>query len=243
MNKRLILIALIITGLLTTVSPALSEEYVLGTFPIPLMVIDENNGVFVELAKEIAKKAGVSLSIQVAPPMRTVNNFQEGKVHGIFPALDVSFPDLSKIERSDSIYIKKDFAFTLKGAQMLKSIADLEGKKVGITRGYPYVRELTENKNIKLDLADSDETNAKKLNGKRIDCFVVEETTGLQAFKNVGLIDYFLFFRGSPISTQDVYFAFGNDDTGKMLAKKLSDAMNALKADGTFGNIMAKAQQ
>lgn len=221
----------------------LAEEYVFGTFPIPLMVIDENKGVFVELAKEIAKKAGLKVSIKVEPPLRTVDNFQKGSVQCIFPALDVNFPPGTKIERSESIYIKHDFAFLKKGDPLINTIKGLEGKKVGITKGYPYVAELTENKKILIDMADSDEINAKKLTGGRIDAFVVEEKTGLQAFKNVELIDKIDYDKNAPLSKQDVYFAFPPNDTGKTLAKKVTDAMKAMKADGSFDKIMAKASQ
>lgn len=222
---------------------ALAEEFVFGTFPIPLMVIDENNGVFVELTKEIAKRAGLTVSIKVEPPLRTVDNFQKGSVQSIFPALDVNFPAGAKIERSDSIYVKQDFAFIKKGTPMLNTIKGLEGKKIGITKGYPYVAELTGNKNVIMDAADSDELNAKKLAAGRIDAFVVEEKTGLQAFKNVNLLDQIDYDKQIPLSKQDVYYAFPSNEIGKTLAKKVSDAMNAMKADGTFGRIMSKADQ
>lgn len=220
-----------------------AQDFVFGSFPIPLMVIDDNSGVFVELTKEIAKRAGLSASISVTPPMRTVENFQTGKLHAIFPALDVSFPPGAKFERSDSIYLKQDFIFVKKGSKAMKTLADLKGKKVGITKGYPYVRELTENKDLTIEMADSDELNAKKLTAGRIDAFVVEEKTGLQAFKNVGMIDQIEYDPKTPLSKQDVYYAFPADETGKMLSKKVSEAMNAMKADGSFGKIMSKASQ
>ena len=75
------------------------------------------------------------------------------------------------------------------------------------------------------------------------DAFVVEEKTGLQAFKDLKLIDKIQYDQATPLSKQDVYYAFPANDIGKMLAPKVSVAMNKMKADGTFGKIMSKASQ
>ncbi len=220
-----------------------AEKVVFGTFPIPLMVIDQNNGVFVELTKAIAKRAGLDIKIVVTPPKRTISNFLEGKNDAIFPGLDVTFPPNTRYARSkESIFVKVDFVFTKKGAPMLTSIKDLEGKKVGITAGYPYVRELLENKKIMLDTAGRDEYNVNKLVRGRFAAFVVEEKAGLTAFRTTGFENDFQYDPKSPISKQDVFFAFQNSEKGQQFADIISKALSSMKKDGTFGRIMQKAK-
>ncbi len=243
MKKLVLLLTCMFFSFAFIPTQVVAEEFVFGSFPIPLMVIDGENGIFVELTKGIAKQAGLSVVIKVDPPLRTQKYFQEGKIVGLFPALDVMFPPGAKIERSDSIYLKQDFVFTKKGSKMIKTLEDLKGLKVGITRGYPYARSIREAKGFKIEEVDSDEINAKKLVGGRIDAFVVEEKTGLQAFKDLKLIDKIQYDQATPLSKQEVYYAFPANDIGKMLAPKVSVAMNKMKADGTFGKIMSKASQ
>jgi len=116
----------------------------------------------------------------------------------------------------------------------------LEGKKVGLTNGYPYVKELTENKNISFEFVEDDVLNMKKLAGGRIQAFVVEEKSGLEALKKAGEtnIEY---NKDTALSQQDVYYAFQKTPQGQELANKFSQALEEMKKDGTFAKIMAKA--
>lgn len=242
--KRIILFIFMITSLAISSIPAIAAKKAsFGTFPIPLMVIDENRGVFIDLAKEIAKRVDLEIRISVAPPKRTINRFMGNEIDVIFPALDVFFPPGKELLKStELIYIKKDFIFTKKGGPILKSVTDLEGKKVGITLGYPYAREIIENKNIRKDAAKTDESNVKKLMVGRIQAFVAEEKSGLKAFENTGNQNNFQYDSKTPVSEQNVYFAFQNNDKGRSLAKMVTQALTKMKNDGTFGRIMAAAQ-
>ena len=228
--------------LLLTANPVPADEFVFGTFPIPLMVVDSHHGVFVDLTKQTGARAGLDITLSVQPPLRTVKGFGEGKLDCFFPALDVMLPPGLKVLKSENIYIKKDYVFTRKGTPLLKTLEDLKGKKVGITRGYPYVRDVTESTTFTVEFTNSDENNAKKLIAGRIDAFVVEEKSGLQAFKKMGVLTSIQYDKTRPLSEQDVYFAFHDDMKGRDLENKFSAAMRAMKTDGTFSDIMAQAK-
>lgn len=219
---------------------AADKIYKFGTFPIPLMVENSESGVFIDLVKELAKRANIKIEIQVEPTKRTISNFDNGKLAGFFPALDVSVP--KKVEASSEIYIKKDFGFVLKANTAPKYISELETKSIGLTTGYPYVKEITGNKKIKIEYANTDELNVRKLINKRFDVFIVEEKSGINAIKKEDALDKITYDLNSPLSQQKVYFAFQPDAEGKELAKKFSDALDAIKKDGTFSRIMQKAK-
>jgi len=241
MKKRVFLIftiVLLVLGLNLN-----AAKVVFGSFPIPLMVVDNNNGVFVELTKAIAKEAGFDFTVSVKPTKRIATEFMEGKIDSLFPALNVMFPTgKAPLKSSENIYVKQDFVFTKKGSPILKTIKDLEGKTVGITRGYPYAKELMANKKIKFQIVGKDEMNAKKLIAGRIDAFVVEEKSGLKAFELAGLNGKFQYDKTTPLSKQDVYYAFLNTDKGKKLEAAFSAALKKLKGNGTFAKIMSKAK-
>lgn len=242
MKKSILALVLVVMYLMMTPLKSFSEQKSLkiGSFPIPLMVENPESGVFIDLVKEIAKRADVKLEIIVEPPKRTIANFESGALDCFFPALDVSVP--KKVEASSEIYTKKDFAFVLKTKPVPKSVSDIEGKTVGLTLGYPYVDEIAKNPKIKADFASTDELNVKKLVNGRFDAFIVEEKSGLKAIENEKVRDQVTYDPNAPLSQQKAYFAFQPSDEGKVLASKFSEALDSMKKDGTFAAIMKKAE-
>ncbi len=215
----------------------------IGTFPIPLMVVDSENGVFIDLTNEILKRAKLDAEIVVLPPKRTMLYFNTKDVDVVFPALDVFFATgIEYTKPSEIFYVKEDFVFTRKGDDLLRIIPELEDKYVGITRGYAYAPELLGNPFVKIELVNTDEQNAQKLIAGRVDAFVVEEFSGLKAFKDLGLEDKVQYDPTTPLSRQDVFFAFQGTDDGKALSDRFSEALRAMKNDGTFDQIMSQVK-
>ncbi|MCU4677488.1 transporter substrate-binding domain-containing protein [Catenovulum sp. 2E275] len=215
------------------------ENLIFATFPIPLMVKNEESGLFVELTKAIAARANLNIEIKVLPPKRAIYYFLEQKVDALFPGLDFSFPqDAQYLKSKELIYIKQDFAFSLKSKPLINSFNDLIKYKIGITRGYPYSRELIENEQFNLSIAESDESNIKKLVNGRIDAFVVEEFSGIQAFSQTGYEHLIQYNPHAPLSSQDVFYAFQLTIKGKKLSEKISKVLKAMKDDGSYQKIM-----
>jgi polar amino acid transport system substrate-binding protein len=243
MKKLMIVAVFCLMALSLGANPLRAETVRFGTFPIPLMVVDKDNGVFIELTRTIAERAGLQIEIIVTPPKRTVNDFSEKQIDALFPALDVNFsPEQMPLKSSELIYVKKDYAFTPKGSPLLAAIKDLEGKTIGITQGYPYVKELTENPLIRIESAQSDELSAKMLLAGRTQAFVVEEKSGLKAFENTGLREQVQYDPARPLSQQDVYYAFQKNEKGEELNRVFSKVLSEMKHDGTFEKIMRKAE-
>ena len=230
-----------IVSFLIQVDAFSKEKIRFGTFSIPGLVINEEQGVFVDLTQAIAKRAHLNIEIVVKPRKRILKEFSEGKADVFFPALDVDFPSGKEwIKSEGAIFKKRDFVFTRKGESPINTIKGLEGKRVGITLGYPYAKELTENSLIKFDTTGSDILNALKLVNNRIDAFVVEEKAGLKAFQMKGLIDKVQYDPTAPISEMRDYYVFQNSEKGKRLAEIISRILNEMKSDGTYNQIISK---
>lgn len=210
-----------------------------GTFAVPVHVESAEKGLLIDLVREVARTADIDIQIHVVPPRRAVSGLQTGTYAMLFPALDVMFPAGAPIVRSsEAIECKEDFVFTRKGDKLLRTLADLKGKRVGITRGYPYARELSEgNQDFTLEGAVSDESNIGKLVAGHIDAFVVDEKTGLEEFRRLGMTDRMQYDRHLPVSRQEVYYAFGNSPESPELARRFSEALAQLKRDGRFRSI------
>ena len=238
--KRLTNIA-VITCLLTVVGTwaAAAKTYKMGAFPIPLLIEDQNQGVFVELFKEVAKRTGESFEFVVYPTQRTRKLFAERELDGMFPGLEQSME--GKYARSTVFYSKNEVVFVRAGTALITEVAQLEGKKVGLTKGYTYGAGITSNPKITLEYADSDVVNMNKLSKERIDAFVVEEKSGLKALKDTGVTNV-VYDPTKPLSAREVFFAFQDTEEGRVLADKFSKALEEMKKDGTFEKIMSKAQ-
>ncbi len=206
----------------------------IGTFQIPLMVESADRGVFVDLTKEIARRANVPIEIVVYPTAKTLIDFSNNKIDGFFPGLDVYIP--KKAAKSQPFYSKVDFVF-YRAKEPHYLISDLEGRKVGLTFRYPYDKALTGNKKIKIEFADDDVSNMKKLGSGLIDAFVVEERSGLQALKLSGESNI-SYNPQKPLSRQTVYYAFQDDEPGRELARKFSAAIEEMKMDGSFDTLL-----
>lgn len=234
-------IALLFSAVFAAGLAIAADKVKVGTFSIPALADDSSKGVFVELAGEIAKRAGLEFDVAVLTPQRANEEFRAGNLDVLFPAVDALFEKGKPALRTkEIIYVKRDFVFTLKGSTVLKTMADLEGKTVGITQGYPYVKTLTGNKKIKIETAASDEENLKKLAAGKIAAYVVEEKTGLIAVKKAGMENAVQYDSNTPLSKQEVYFAVKNGM--KDLAAKISKALTGMKSDASFSRIMSKAK-
>jgi polar amino acid transport system substrate-binding protein len=206
------------------------------TFPIPVHVEGPTRGLFVQVVREASDLAKLStIHIEVMPPPRALRSFGAGESDALFPALDVSFEDGSPIVRTaEALDCKEDFVFTRKGAPAYATLDELRGRRVGITRGYPYAREVTNNKNFVIEEALSDEANIHKLLAGRIDAFVLDEKTGIKAFESLELKAQMQYDPSSPVSRQEVYVAFRNTPSGRVLARQFSDGMRKLKLSGRY---------
>ena len=212
-----------------------AKTYQMGTFLIPLMVIDKDKGIFVELFKEAARRVEKDFEIVIFPTKRTFMYFHKGKIDGFFPALDKSAGE--KAAKSSTIYSKNNVVFVKKGAPFIFTIKELEGKLVGLTRGYSYSEDITLNKNIKFYIGISDVINMKKLSKGEIDAFVVEEKSGIKALKESGVKNVHYNLK-KPLYGKRVFFAFQPTDEGRSLAEEFSKALAEMKKDGTFAKIM-----
>jgi polar amino acid transport system substrate-binding protein len=216
-----------------------AKTYKMGAFPIPLLIEDRNRGVFVELFQEVAKRTGESFEFEVYPAQRTKKMFTDGEIDGIFPALDKSIE--GKYVESAPFYSKNEVAFVREGVPYIEDATQLEGKTVGVTKGYTYGAGITSNPKITLDYADSDVVNMRKLSKGRLDAFVVEEKSGLKALKESGVTNV-VYNPEKPLSARRTFFAFQDTAEGRALAGKFTQALAEMKKDGSFEQIMRKAQ-
>ncbi|WP_413584084.1 substrate-binding periplasmic protein [Bdellovibrio sp. HCB274] len=229
--KTLLLLISLFTSLSTF---AETKEVRLVTFPIPLLVESQNQGVFLNLTQEIARRVPVKFKIDILKSNKAKLEFFNGLATGYFPGMDNSTP--KDALRSDPFYVRTNYIF-YRGKNPFKTLKDLRGKKVGLTFRYHYPPEIQGDLKIKFTYADDDVTNMRRLSDGTIDAFIAEERSGLRALE-LSRAKEISYSKENPVSSQDCYFAFKNDEQGKVLLKEFNSALAKMKQDGTLQKVL-----
>nr|WP_321259122.1 transporter substrate-binding domain-containing protein [uncultured Pseudodesulfovibrio sp.] len=212
-----------------------SQPYKIACYHIPLLVDDKENGAFIELFKEAAQRAGIHYTMRLVPAKRAMRYFEDGDVMGIIPALRPTLALDAALTRQ--IFSKQVHAFVRRGESIPKNVDSLEGKRIGLTRGFAYPRSILMNEDIDIDYADTTEGSLLKLLEGRIDAVVADGYTALYAIEKVGLSG-FHYDLSAILDEQPVYIAFQPSDEGRALARKISLALTSMESDGTMGKIL-----
>ncbi|WP_319471178.1 transporter substrate-binding domain-containing protein [uncultured Pseudodesulfovibrio sp.] len=212
-----------------------SKEWRIASYHIPLLVDDRENGAFMELLREAARRADVRYVVVMAPAKRAMRYFEDGEVVAIVPALRATLAKDAVLTRP--IFTKQIHAFVREGDSIPENIASLKGLRIGLTRGFSYPRSITVNEKIEVDYADTTEGSLKKLLEGRIDAVIADGYTALFAIEKMNLSG-FHYDLSIILHEQPVYMAFQPTEEGKELAQKLSRSLDSMEADGTMRRIL-----
>lgn len=236
--KRVSILAVCVVLLLLGVSLVIAQnarQHRMVSYHIPLLADDAEHGAFILLFREAARRAGVRYTMEMLPAKRAMRFFEDGEAMGIVPALRTTLEKDAALTRQ--IFNKKIHAFVRKGSPVLRSIKELAGKRVGLTRGFSYPRSITKNKRILLDYADTTEGSLKKLADGRVDVVVADGYTAFYAMKELSLDDL-VFDLSAVLNEQPVFIAFQKTPEGRELAERISWAIDTMEADGTMQEIL-----
>jgi len=212
-----------------------SKTYRIASYYIPLLVQDSETGAFIELLQEAAKRADIKYEIIMAPPKRAMRYFEDEEVIGLIPALLTTLVKDSALTRP--IFTKQIHAFVREGDAIPESIEGLEGKRVGLTRGFSFPRSITVNEKIEIDYADTTDGSLKKLIEGRIDVVVADGYTALSAINKMKLTG-FKYDLSAVLHEQEAFIAFQPTEEGRELARKLSIALDSMESDGAIDMIL-----
>jgi len=232
-------VALLFAWILVVPAFAVEDEDTISvvSYYIPLLVEDSESGAFVVLLKEAAKRAGIKYELELYPTKRAMRLFEDGKVMAILPALLSTLSHDAAL--TEQIFIKKIHGFVKSGNPIPRKISELEGKRIGLVRGFSYPRSILVNERIMVDYADTTDSSLKKLEEGRIDVVVVDGYTAVHALDRLGLngLEYDL---SVALHSQPAFIAFQSTPEGEFLAAKMTKALLSMKEDGTYAAIVPK---
>jgi polar amino acid transport system substrate-binding protein len=247
--KRLMMVLLVLLLGAVLASPASAEDLAMvkkkgeirmamsGQYP-PFNFVDENNkltGFDVEMGQEVAKRIGVK-----GVPLSTawdgiIAGLLANKYELICGSMAITAERLKSIDFTDPYYRSGAQLFVKKGSP-IKSVKDLNGKKVGTTLGTTY------EKWVRANITGADVRTYKgvpdmilEINTGRIDGFITDKIVGALAIKKKGAP---ISLAGDLLYEEKMGIALRQNNPD--LKTAMNEALAAMKKDGTYHRISMK---
>jgi polar amino acid transport system substrate-binding protein len=193
-------------------------------------------GFEVDIVNEAAKRIGMTTNIADYGFQALFAATSSGRIDVAISSITIT-PERLKSQSFTQPYYDSDMGIATKEGSPLKSLEDLKGKIVGVLSGSTGEKWVKENKD-KYGIADVKGYNSQQevmldLNAGRVDA-VISDVPGMQYLflKMKGLVVK------DHIKTGEQYgLMMGKDHK---LLQKLSDAIGAMKKDGTLNTIHKK---
>lgn len=166
-------------GLMLSAQIVKAEKWTFATFEVPPHACEKcpGQGAMVSAIREGLKTKGIELEVKFFPYIRAQKEAASGKFVGYFPEWPSDLPK-EGFSASQTIY-ESPVVFVVPKNKPLtwKVIDDLKGKTIGVVNGYSYGDDFTKAQTggvIKVDAANDEATNLRKVVGGRLDAAVMD---------------------------------------------------------------------
>lgn len=200
---------------------------------------DKIVGIDAEVAKLIADKLGLELEIADVDFDSIIPGVQSGKYDMGMAGMTVTDERKEKVNFSDS-YATGVQVVIVKEDSEIKSIDDLEGKKIGAqqgTTGYIYASDTPENDGFGEENVTGYQNGAlavEALKGGKVDCVIIDNEPAkayVAANEGLKILD-------TEYVTEDYAICFAKENTE--LQEKVNDALKELIEDGSVKKVVDK---
>lgn len=211
--------------------------------PWPPFISSDNSmpGLSIEIVTEAMKTQGYDVDFKIMPWSRALDQVTKGRID-LLPATWYTQERTSYLVYSNS-YLENELNIIKRAGDSFKfsDIKSLDGKNVGVVRGYGYGDDFLSATSFNKPEANDLVTNLKKLQAKRIDLTLEDKLVALSTMKEAGLNKSKFEFSDIALSTNPLYVTSG---TANPNGKKYIDAYNKglaeIKANGVFDAILVK---
>ena len=200
-----------------------------------------NQGFVYQLVTEAFKREGYNVKIEYYPWARTVKMADDGNVDGYFPEY---YAD----SRKEFVLFSDPFDGGPVGFFKLKSnnikwlkLEDLKHYTIGVVRDYVNEDSFDAADYLKKDEANDDETNFRKLIGKRLDLIVADRYVGEYILKTkmpASLND--VEFVSPPLIEHKLYVCISKKTrNAQEKISAFNRGLESMKKDGTYQKILS----
>ncbi len=193
-----------------------------------------DKGLVIDVLKEIEKRSGLKLQIDVVATPRATGEFLKGNYDVLCPASPASIDVTSgKFVMSSQILERQEIVFMRKTDKLLASVDDFKGLRVGVLAGaYVNVHDIVDSKTFIVEQNPDNVANMKKLLANRLDVVVAEKFNALGAVSEADPNKQLQYDLNHPLKRMKAFFAMHNDDRGKEINAAFSKAIDDLAKEG-----------
>lgn len=134
-------------------------------------VKNENDGLMIDIAKQIAERMGVQAEIHGMQFSSLIPAIEADKIEMISAGMIITESRKQIIDFSDSIYTYGEGLVVLKTEENIKTLEDLKGKKVGVQQATIYLDGLKDYPEIQSQTYKSIADMVSELQNGRIEAF------------------------------------------------------------------------
>jgi polar amino acid transport system substrate-binding protein len=215
----------------------LAEKIVLtsmGDFP-PYQYEEKGHatGIDADIVREVCKRLGIELELQIVPWKRGLRMVEEGDYSGLLTALHTEERSKFLYFTKETVHIQKNVIMARKGSGItVKGLEDLKGKTVGVVRAFSYGPEFDNFQGLIKEVCNEQKELIKLLDKERIDVAMAVEQPFLFLSKQLGLAGRFETVH--VIIEFPVYTVFSKKlgEKGKALSEQFDTVLKQIKAEG-----------
>ncbi len=222
---------------------SISNELIVPVEHFPPWIIveqEEVTGINIELIKEVARRAGLTLTFKICPWKRCLKMMETGEG-------DLMTSLLKRPEREAYMYYveppyktksTKTFYVKKGNGETIRSYEDLYALQIGVVRGTKYFEPFDSDPKLNKDGVASDVQNLRKLENGRLDGLIGTESN----------IDYLIFKQGLQGKFDkttfrwdrklDVYMAISKKSPYARQLQAFNDIVSDLVAEGYVNQII-----
>ncbi len=196
-------------------------------------------GLYPEIIREAFSLTGLTAEVTGYPWKRALSLGRSGQtaVGGIYQNLE----RLNRYDYSDPLYLETLVVCVKKGdAFDFKGVVDLEGKRVGINRGWSYGEVIDSARRAGLFLAEEatgDQANLKKLILGRLDCIIADKLSLLLILQRndwghqVEILSH-------PATVNSAYLVMAKKTNQTHLIEAFNRGLAVMRANGSYGRLV-----
>ncbi|AYC07395.1 transporter substrate-binding domain-containing protein [Vibrio cholerae] len=210
--------------------------------PWPPFVMEnaQQKGLSVDIVTAAFATQGYTVEFTIMPWSRALNDVKEGKID-ILPATWFTQERTAYLTYSDN-YLTNQVKFIKKAGDNFEfaGLASLNGKKVGIVRGYGYGDKFMNDPSFFRPESTDLKQNLQKLQAGRIDLAVEDELVAKSIIIEAGMNLADFAFTNQAISENPLHVTSGKaNPRSEELVAAFNKGLAEIKANGTFDKLLA----
>jgi len=213
-----------------------------STVYAPYTFIKENKvvGIDIDLINSISKKIGISVSFEIIPWSRLLQNVRKGNIDCAMAFLLDSEYTKNMVYMKQPITIGEYSVFIKKeNKSYFKELKDFEGKSIAVNRGFKtpevFQQAVNDNKITQYDVGN-EEQSLQMLMSSRVNGVLTDKNVGLFNLQQMK-IDSVIPLDAS-LATTPVFLVFSKKWQTNGIVNKFDEALAEMKQDGTYQKIL-----